>query len=377
MAKKKTIFVFTGGGLSPSLNPTLGNVIESAQKKGWRVFGGFRGWASMLPGGKYKDASRLPVAHFKKSGGTFLQSSRTNPLKYPGGHSHVIARYRKLGLDAIVAIGGDDTLSAAQRLYLEAEIPVYGIPKTIDNDIPGMYVTPGFPTAAERFGQMVFELHHRAAHAFSRIYVIEAMGLHAGWLTAAGFLGGADILIPPERPVSLPRFLKLLRHCYKANGGYASVVLSQEAHFTGGVAGLSDDQVDDYSISRHQFICLALKKIIKDKLGIDTKAILPGNFLESGDPNKTDQIICSALGRTTIERITSGDIPALAVIEYKAGRLTVGRRDWQDVDLDSTPCLTDDLFDFKNFCIKPKLGRYFKSLGLQKIFSVNKKPATN
>ena len=95
MPKKKTIFIFTGGGLSPSLNVTLANVIESAQKKGWRDFGGFRGWASMLPGGKYKDVSRFPVAHLKKSGGTFLQSSRTNPLKYPGGYSHVIGKIKK------------------------------------------------------------------------------------------------------------------------------------------------------------------------------------------------------------------------------------------------------------------------------------------
>lgn len=376
MAKKKTIFVFTGGGLSPSLNPTLASIIESAQKRGWRIFGGVRGWASLLPGGQYKNITHFSVKDFKKSGGTFLKSSRTNPSKYPGGYSHVIGKIKKLRLDALVAIGGDDTLSAAQGLYLEREAMVYGIPKTIDNDIPGTYVTPGFSTAAERFGQMVHELHTRAAYAFSRIYVIEAMGLHAGWLTAAGYLGGADLIVPPERPVSLKHFLKTLRQRYKANGGYATVALSQEANFTGGVMGLADDQVDDYSISRHQFICLALKKIIKDKLGIDTKAILPGNFLESGDPNRTDQTICSALGRATVERIAHEDTPAMAVIEYKAGRLAVRYREWQGVDLDPTPCLTDDLFDFKNFCIKPKLKNYFKSLGLQKI-SVNKKPATS
>src|SRR3989338_4008350 len=99
MAKKKTIFVFTGGGLSPSLNSTLGNVIESAQERGWRIFGGFRGWASLLPGGKYKDITHLSVKNFKKSGGTFLKSSRTNPSKYPGGYSYVIGKIKKLRLD--------------------------------------------------------------------------------------------------------------------------------------------------------------------------------------------------------------------------------------------------------------------------------------
>ena len=363
----KRLLVFTGGGLSPSLNVTLAGVIGAAQKRGWQIFGGRQGWASLLPGGRNLDVSRLPVKNLEKSGGTFLQSSRTNPWKYPGGRGHVLHRCKKLGLEAIVAIGGDDTLSAAQQFHLEEGLPIFGIPKTIDNDIPGTYVTPGYATAAERLGQMVYELHHRAAHAFSRIYIVESMGLHAGWLAAAGCLGGADLIVPPEKPVSMKRFLQALRRVYKENGGYATVVVSQEAQFTGGMTGLADDQVDDYAVSRHQFICLALKKLVKDQLGIDTKAILPGNLLESSNPNRIDRKLSLSLGRTTVARLARGETPALATIQLRQGKLVVEHCLWHEVDLSPTPYLPEDYFDFKNFQVRPKFWQYLRSLGLYKI----------
>ncbi len=365
----KRLFVFTGGGLSPSLNSTLAAVVASARKRGCRVWGGLRGWASLLPDGQYVELTKEPMTKFKSLGGTFLQTSRTNPIKYPGGRRHVLGQLGDLGIDAVVAIGGDDTLSAAQHLYLEEGIPVYGIPKTIDNDIAGSYVTPGFSTAAERFGEMVWELRERAAHALSRIFIIEAMGLHSGWLTAAAALGGADLMVPPEQPVSFKHFLQVLKKRYHDNGGHAMVAVSQEANFTGGLSGLTDDQADDYAVSRHQFICLSLKQLVKDQLQIDTKAILPGNLLETSNPNKTDQRISRLLGESVVKRIMSRAEPSLATIQYKRGALVVEHRAWHSINLGVTPVLDNSLFDFKSFQPKKKYLNYWSSLGLSRVKS--------
>ncbi len=364
--KRKNIFVFTGGGLSPSLNPTLAGVVAAAQQRGWRVYGGRKGWASMLPGGTHLDLSRLSVKSLAGLGGAFLTSSRTNPIKYPGGRRFVEQLIKKLKLDAVVAIGGDDTLSAAQQLYLEDSAFIFGIPKTIDNDIPGTYYAPGFATAAECLGQMVYELRERAAKALSRIFIIESMGLHAGWLPAAGgYLGGADLIVVPEQVVHFNYFLSVLKRRYLANGGYAMVVVSQEARFIGGVTGLSDDQADDYAVSRHQFLCLGLKQLVKQRLGIDTKAILPGNLLESADPNAIDKKISLALGRSTVEQIARGGMPTFAVVERVGEKLQVRHRPWHGIDLDPNPGLTVKDFDFKKFQVTRRFINYLRPLQLK------------
>jgi len=158
----KTLFVFTGGGLAPVLNPTLYGVVTAARQKGWRVLGGLHGWASLLSEGRYVDFTNLNIESLKENGGTILRSSRTNPYAVADGVKQVKKTLETREIDAIVAIGGDDTLGAAAKLAADG-VHIVGIPKTVDNDLPGTYFTPGFPSAAYYLAAFVDEIKRDAA----------------------------------------------------------------------------------------------------------------------------------------------------------------------------------------------------------------------
>ncbi len=305
----KTLFVFTGGGLAPALNATIYGVVTEARKNGWRVLGGLHGWASLMPGGRHVDLTNLNIESLKMNGGTILRSSRTNPYATPDGPASVRARIKELGVDAIVAIGGDDTLGAAAKLSREG-ISIVGIPKTVDNDLPHTYYTPGFPSAAYYLATFTEEIKRDAAYALSRIYIIEAMGMKAGWLTCSGALGGADLVLPPEWKISWGHTLELLVERYKKNGNFAVVIVSQEAHFDEPLEAPTilpgGHFADQYGHARKSFICLTLRDRLQKELGIESKALYPGNYVETGAPIPFDRDMAILLGRKAAELLEAG-----------------------------------------------------------------------
>ena len=151
MKKSKTIFLLTSGGLAPALNATLYGVIKAARKQGWKILGGLNGWSSLVQNGRIIDLTNLKIECLKNRGGTFLKSSRTNPFKVQNGINLLHQKIKQHKINALVAIGGDDTLGAAQKLAQEEGLPIVGLPKTIDNDLTGTYWTPGYPSAAAAF----------------------------------------------------------------------------------------------------------------------------------------------------------------------------------------------------------------------------------
>ncbi len=311
---QKNIFVFTGGGLAPALNPTLYGVITEARKQGWNVYGGLYGWASLLPNGRHVDLTKVSIEALKDTGGTLLRSSRANPFAVPNGSQCVKERLRELRIDAVVAIGGDDTLGAAAKLASQG-IPIVGIPKTIDNDLPGTYFTPGFPSAAYSLAAFTNEIKQDAAYALSRIFIIEAMGFKAGWLTAAGALGGADVVLPPEWIHSWRAVADLTSKRYEENGNFAVILVSQEAQFDQEMKGLPDHQIGEgHGNVRQSFLCLSLRDRIRAELGIDAKALYPGNFLETGKPIAVDRDIAIALGKKAIELLKRHEIGSMACV---------------------------------------------------------------
>src|SRR3989338_694497 len=162
-----TILTFTGGGIAPALNPTLYGIVTEAKKRGIRVLGGIRGWASLLEGGQIVDLTDIDPAPLSNQGGTLLRSSRTNPFKREGNREQIEKTLRAQGIDAIIAIGGDDTLGAAHRVHKEWNFPIVGIPKTVDNDLDGTYWTPGFPSAAQFTAQQTYDIKTHGAYARS------------------------------------------------------------------------------------------------------------------------------------------------------------------------------------------------------------------
>lgn len=364
------LFVFTGGGLAPALNPTLYGVITAAREKGWTVIGGLYGWASLLRNGRHVGLDNLPLESIRDSGGTFLRSSRTNPFAFTDGIYQVKEKLQELKIDAIIVIGGDDTLNAAAELFYQG-VPMVGIPKTIDNDIAGTYYTPGFPSAAHYLSTFTSEIREDAAYALSRIFIIESMGMKAGWLAAAAAYGQADIIVPPEQPVSLRQMLTQLDKRYVENGNYAVVVVAQEAHFDEPLERLRDHYIDEqYGHLRHSFICISLREKIKKELGVDTKALYPGNWLETGRPIALDRDMAISLGRHAVKLVADnrfGQMVCVTRPDERKNNLGVGEISLAAiVGKQNYRTLPPGFFDFANFqptaafldYMEPLLGKH-------------------
>ncbi len=363
----KNILIFNGGGLAPALNPTLYGAITEAKKQGFNILGGMYGWACLLDDGKIIDLNNIDIEPIKNIGGTFLRSSRTNPFKVTDGLDQLKSKIKAYKIDYILAIGGDDTLGAARKLFEEEKIPIVGIPKTIDNDLSETYFTSGFPTAAYYLSNYVSEIKKDAAYALSRIYVIESLGMNAGWLAASSIYGQADVIIPPEKTVSLKKVLDSLSKKYKENKNFAVVVVAQEAKFDQSINGIAQNQKDDqFNIKRHHFICLALKNKIQDTLSIETKPLYPGNYLESGNPIEIDQKYAIALGKKAIDLIKKEKFGHMACLK---------RPDWSrnELEIDSVElskvvgkknykALPDDYFDYENFKPTTKFLEYMEPI---------------
>ncbi len=359
--KGKKILIFTGGGLAPALNPTLAGLISAAQKAKMKIAGGLYGWACLLDNGQIIDISNINSKVIAKQGGTFLRSSRTSIFKTQNGLEQLKLKLKEHDIDYVVAIGGNDTLGAARELFEKENIKIIGLPKTIDNDLSATYWSPGHPSAARQMAQVVKEIRTDAAHALSRIFVVEAMGMHAGWLALAGAGGRADVIIPPEKEVSLEKVMRLTEQAYRRNGNFACVVVSQEAHFDQPLTGIADDQQDSYGTKRQSYICLALRDAFKEKLAIDSKAIYPGNFLETGPAIDIDRDMAFKLGQKAIELLAQdkfGFMPTV-IRDGKKIKTDIVSLD-KVVGQENYRYVPDDFFDWENLQATDKYLDYAK-----------------
>ncbi|MBI5037552.1 MAG: 6-phosphofructokinase [Candidatus Kerfeldbacteria bacterium] len=359
---KKTVLVFTGGGLAPALNPTLAGVITTAQRHGMRVLGGLYGWACLGAHGKVIDLTTFDAAPLRHVGGTFLRSSRTNPFAVDDGITILQEKIKEYGVDYIIAIGGDDTLGAASRLFREYNIPVIGIPKTIDNDLQGTYWSPGYPSAAHYTAQYAYEIKVDAAYALSRVFVIEVLGRQSGWLTAAAAYGLADIILPPEREYKLDAVLQAVQQRYEKNGNYVTVVLSEEARFDREVQGMLQDanKADSYQVQRKAFVAMGLCKKITEELGISGKPLFPGNFMQTGNPIDIDAQIALQLGEHAVDLALNGSLGQMACV--RRSDLGGSRIDVSDIPLaeavGKVRFIDDSYFDFDQFQVTDAFIKY-------------------
>jgi len=198
--KKMRVGVLTGGGDCPGLNAAIRAIVKRGQQLGFTIVGIKDGWEGLLEG-KSMVLSEEMVSGILPFGGTILASSRINPFGIEGGPKKVLANFKKLKLDALIVIGGDDTLGVAQKLL--KSIPIIGIPKTIDNDLAGTDFCIGFHTAVRTAMEAIDKLHS-TAESHHRVMILEVMGRHFGWIAAyAGLAGGADYILIPEIPIDI------------------------------------------------------------------------------------------------------------------------------------------------------------------------------
>lgn len=361
MASKK-ILVLTGGGLSSALNSLLEGVINQSKELGWEIKGGLHGWLSLMRDGRQIDLSTFDTAMIHNIGGNFLRSSRFNPIKTLDGIDQIRSSISQNGLDAIIAIGGNDTLFTAKILANQYHIPVVGVPKTVDNDLSGTYWSPGYPSAVSAFADYVRRIRNHAAYDLNRIFVVEAPGYDAGWLAAGAAFGQADVIIPSEKPTDSKNLLTLIKERYEANGRYALIAVAQHAQFDQEIKGFLDTQTDHFDTKRSFFICLPLADYIKKELGIEARALYPGNLLEAADINPVDRDLSIALGRQAV---------LLAAGEQFGRASCLLRPDWGNKNIIVSDCLMEDmtgddryrrlddsLFDFDALRVKQKFFDY-------------------
>src|SRR5215216_5014857 len=223
--------VLTGGGDCPGLNAVIRAVARQSFRRGHEVVGVREGWRGLVEG-TFEPLGPREVSGLLPRGGTVLGTSRTNPYKIEGGVDAVLANFRSGGLEALVAIGGEDTLGVAARLSDEHDFPVVGVPKTIDNDLSATDYTFGFDTAVFICTEAIDRLH-TTAESHNRVMVVEVMGRHTGWIAVmSGIAGGADVILIPEQPVTVEDACDDLRRRHERGKDFSIVVVSEGYELT-------------------------------------------------------------------------------------------------------------------------------------------------
>ena len=287
--------VLTGGGDCPGLNAVIRGVVRRGiDAHGFELLGFNYGWAGVIAG----EARELTIEATKgilPRGGTILGTSRTNPYKDDGGEERVKASLARLGIDALVPIGGEDTLGVARRLSA-AGVPVIGVPKTIDNDLAGTDYTFGFQTAVQIATDAIDRLH-TTAESHNRVLVCEVMGRHAGWIaTHSGIAGGADVILIPEKPIEIDRVCEHILRRHRSRGVNFSIVVVAEGAKLGGGESKVTEKLDEFGHIRLGGIGQQIAELIEKKTGYETRATVLGHIQRGGTPTAFDRVLGTRFG---------------------------------------------------------------------------------
>jgi phosphofructokinase-like protein len=305
--------VLTGGGDCPGLNPAIRAVVVRANQLGDEVVGILYGWAGLMQIDT-RPLTMQDVSDILTIGGTIIGSSRTNPAKDPDGLERVKKNIEQLGLDALIAIGGDDTLGVANKLY-KLGVKTVGIPKTMDNDINGSDYCIGFETAVQIATDAIDRLH-TTARSHRRVLVCEVMGREAGWVAAAaGLAGGADYIVLPEVPTSLERIADHLRQ-RRASGKEYSIVVVSEAAQIEGLEQLGVKTIDAFGheILKERGLGEAVAEKIQEMTGFETRATVLGHIQRGGTPTAFDRILGTRLGVAAVDLVHKGEFGKLPML---------------------------------------------------------------
>jgi len=319
--------VLTGGGDCPGLNAVIRAVVRRGIQEYGLEFVGFRdGWRGPLEA----DTVPLDVAAVRgilPRGGTILGSSRTNPFKESGPGRTGVERIKDnlsgLGVDALIVIGGEDTLGVAARLGGEG-IPVVGVPKTIDNDLGATDVTFGFDTALHVATEAIDRLH-TTAESHHRNLVVEVMGRSAGWIALhSGLAGGADVILIPEMPFDIDEVCRLINRRHERGRYFAIVVVAEGATPKAGTMSVATGEVDEFGHPRLGGIGQVLEREIERRTGFETRTTVLGHVQRGGTPTAFDRVLATRLGLAAIDAAHAGQwgmMTALHATEIELVRL--------------------------------------------------------
>jgi 6-phosphofructokinase 1 len=305
--------VLTGGGDCPGLNAVIRAVVRKGVKDYGYEFVGFRdGWKGPLEG----LTSELGIAQVRgilPRGGTILGSSRTNPFQQAGGVEQILDNLAGLGVDALIAIGGEDTLGVATKLH-ELGLSVVGVPKTIDNDLNATDFTFGFDTAVNIAMEAIDRLH-TTAESHHRVLVVEVMGRHAGWIALhAGMAGGANVVLIPEKPFDIEAVCALVEQRFESHYAPILVVSEGAVPVEGGDMTLVSGEKDSFGHVRLGGIGDRLAGEIEARTGKEARAVVLGHIQRGGTPTAFDRWLATRFGLHAVDAVHDGDFGTMMAL---------------------------------------------------------------
>lgn len=294
--------VLSGGGDAPGINAVIRAVVRKGiQVYGYEIVGIRDGWEGLLKGHfvqLYLDA----ISGILPRGGSILGTSRTNPFKFENGTRRIFDNLEKVGVDALVVIGGDDTLMVASRM-VELGLKLVTVPKTIDNDLAGTDYTIGFNTAVSMATEALDRLH-ATAETHHRVMILEVMGRYTGWISIeAGIAGGADVILIPEKPFDIDEICGHIRHRINNGKSFSLIVVAEGAKPKGGREIVYSEAVDEFGHARLGGVGIYIGKEIEKIMNLETRVVILGHLQRGGSPTPFDRMLGTRFGIAAIDLI--------------------------------------------------------------------------
>lgn len=317
MPTRLRLCINTGGGDAPGLNAVIRAVVLSAYQRGWEVYGSRNGYAGLLDPSEMVRLTPEMVAGIASLGGTIIgTTNKGNPFEFqvetPTGEIEVrdisdkiVANFNRLGLDCMIAVGGDGSLGIAQRFF-EKGMPIVGVPKTIDNDLSATMVTFGFDTALATATEAIDKLHSTAS-AHERVMVVEVMGRYAGWIALnSGVSGSADVILIPEIPYDMEKVCKKVMENELSGRRYAIVVVAEGAAPKGGTITTKGRGELGRTEPILGGVAESVSREIRARTGKDTRSLVLGHLQRGGSPTTFDRLLATRFGAAAVRFIEEG-----------------------------------------------------------------------
>ncbi len=308
------IGVLSGGGDAPGINA----VIRAVVRKGIKIYGyemiGIRdGWRGLVEG-SYMPLNLETISGLLPRGGSILGTSRTNPFKREGGPQQVLDNVKETGIDAVVVIGGDDTLGVAHKMG-EIGLQCVGVPKTIDNDLGLTDYTFGFHTAVDIACEAIDRLH-TTAESHHRVIILEVMGRYTGWIALeAGIAGGADVVLIPEEPFGIDEVCKYIEQRLESGKTFSLVIVAEGAKPKGANKIVYGTGVDEFGHPRLGGVGYYLGKEIERCLDIETRVVVLGHLQRGGSPTAYDRVLATRYGIAAIDLVHEGQFGKMVALK--------------------------------------------------------------
>ncbi len=298
------IGILTGGGDCPGLNPVIRAAVKTALQENYQIVGVRDGWKGLVENDTFP-LDGAAVSGIIHRGGTILGTSRTNPYKDPVALEKLKINFKKIGLDALIAIGGEDTLGVASKFYKDG-FKVVGVPKTIDNDLSGTDFTFGFDTAVNIAMEAIDRLHS-TAESHRRIMVVEVMGRHAGWIAVhSGIAGGADLILIPEVPIKMKEVCQVIQKRIDRGKFFSIIVVAEGAKFDGNEV-LIEKKLDEFGHVRLGGIGELLAKKIEETTKLETRVAVLGHIQRGGAATAFDRVLGTRFGEKAVQLVKKGE----------------------------------------------------------------------